>query len=84
RTPFVGPFLARISRGRTIRQFVFGALLIPLTFIMVWMSVFGNSAIDMVANQDVAALATEALNAPQNTIYTFLEQLPYSTITTAA
>ena len=47
------------------------------------MSVFGNSAIDMVANQDVAALATEALNAPQNTIYTFLEQLPYSTITTA-
>ncbi|AVV34688.1 high-affinity choline transporter BetT [Halomonas sp. SF2003] len=82
-TPFVGLFLARISRGRTIRQFVFGALLIPLSFMMVWMSVFGNSAIDMVANQDVAALATEALNAPQNTIYTFLEQLPYSTITTA-
>ncbi|MGO2414491.1 MULTISPECIES: choline BCCT transporter BetT [Cobetia] len=82
-TPFVGLFLARISRGRTIRQFVFGALLIPLSFMMVWMSVFGNASIDMVANQGVTSLATEALNAPQNTIYTFLEQLPLSGITTA-
>ena len=48
--PFVGLFLARISRGRTIRQFVAGTLLLPLIFMMVWMSIMGNSAIDMVMN----------------------------------
>jgi choline/glycine/proline betaine transport protein len=42
--PFVGLFIARISRGRTIREFVFGVLLIPLGFTLAWMSIFGNSA----------------------------------------
>ncbi|MBP9962118.1 MAG: choline transporter BetT, partial [Pseudomonas sp.] len=39
--PFVGLFIARISRGRTIREFVFGVLLIPLGFTLAWMSIFG-------------------------------------------
>lgn len=55
-TPFVGLFLARISRGRTIREFVTGALFIPLAFMMVWMSVLGNSGIELVANQGVTEL----------------------------
>ncbi|RTR07068.1 choline BCCT transporter BetT [Halomonas nitroreducens] len=80
-TPFVGLFLARISRGRTIREFVIGALLIPLGFMMAWMSIFGNSGIEMVANQGLAELGEQALNAPQTTIYTFLEQYPYIGIT---
>jgi len=80
-TPFVGLFLARISRGRTIREFVIGALLIPLGFMMAWMSIFGNSGIEMVADQGLAALGQEALNSPQTTIYTFLEQYPYIGIT---
>ena len=46
--PFVGLFLARISRGRTIREFVIGTLLLPLAFMMAWMSIMGNSAIEMV------------------------------------
>ncbi|QEM82778.1 choline BCCT transporter BetT [Halomonas binhaiensis] len=80
-TPFVGLFLARISRGRTIRQFAVGGLLIPLGFMMAWMSIFGNSAIDMVANQGLAELGEQALNTPQTTIYTFLSQYPYITTT---
>ena len=42
---FVGLFLARISRGRTIRQFVMGTLIIPFTFTLLWLSIFGNSAL---------------------------------------
>ncbi|MDR5858922.1 BCCT family transporter [Halomonas eurihalina] len=80
-TPFVGLFLARISRGRTIREFVIGALLIPLGFMMAWMSIFGNSSIEMVANQGLVELGQEALNSPQTTIYTFLEQYPYIGVT---
>ena len=40
---FVGLFLARISRGRTIRQFVAGTLIIPFTYVLMWVSIFGNS-----------------------------------------
>lgn len=80
-TPFVGLFLARISRGRTIRQFVAGALGIPLAFMMVWMSVFGNSGIDLVANHGITELGEQALNAPQTTMYTLLEYYPWAGIT---
>lgn len=78
--PFVGLFLARISRGRTIREFVAGALFIPLIFVMVMMSVFGNSGIDMV-EQGLVELGEQALNTPPATIYTFLEQLPWVGVT---
>ncbi|MGR2739155.1 choline BCCT transporter BetT [Billgrantia sp. Q4P2] len=78
--PFVGLFLARISRGRTIREFVAGALFIPLIFVMVMMSVFGNSGIDMV-DQGLVVLGEQALNRPPATIYTFLEQLPLVGVT---
>lgn len=44
--PFVGLFLARISHGRTLRQFVVGTLTIPFLFILLWMSFFGNSALE--------------------------------------
>ncbi|PXY00122.1 choline BCCT transporter BetT [Halomonas sp. LBP4] len=78
--PFVGLFLARISRGRTIREFVAGALFIPLIFVMVMMSVFGNSGIDMV-EQGLVVLGEQAVNMPQASIYTFLEQLPWVGLT---
>ncbi|RCV91658.1 choline BCCT transporter BetT [Billgrantia montanilacus] len=82
-TPFVGLFLARISRGRTIRQFVAGALGIPLAFMMVWMSVFGNSGIELVAIQGIVELGEQALNTPQTTLYTLLEYYPYIGLTAA-
>ncbi len=46
--PFVGLFIARISRGRTIREFILGVMLIPTVFTLLWMTIFGNSAIDLV------------------------------------
>ncbi|WP_409522414.1 choline BCCT transporter BetT [Nitrincola sp. MINF-07-Sa-05] len=78
--PFVGLFLARISRGRTIREFIAGALFIPLIFVMVMMSVFGNSGIDMVES-GLVELGEQAQNMPQASIYTFLEQLPWINLT---
>ena len=51
---FVGLFLARISRGRTIRQFVAGTMIIPFTYIVMWISIFGNAALDRVRGGDDA------------------------------
>lgn len=58
-TPFVGAFIARISRGRTIRQFVFGVILAPSLFSFIWFTVFGGTAIfqDLFRNDDVAETA---------------------------
>lgn len=47
-SPFVGLFIARISRGRTIREFVCGVLFVPAGFTLLWMTVFGDSAIHMI------------------------------------
>nr|BFF18401.1 BCCT family transporter [Promicromonospora thailandica] len=46
-TPFVGPFIARISRGRTVRQFVTGVLLVPSVVSTVWFAIFGGGAIGL-------------------------------------
>ena len=51
---FVGQFLARISRGRTIRQFVAGCLILPFTYILMWMSIFGNATVDRIRGGDEA------------------------------
>lgn len=56
-SPFVGLFLARISRGRTIREFVSGTLIIPLFFTLTWLSIFGNSALHSVIFDGNLALA---------------------------
>uniref|UniRef100_UPI003F65D59F choline BCCT transporter BetT n=1 Tax=Rhodococcus opacus TaxID=37919 RepID=UPI003F65D59F len=73
--PFVGLFLARISRGRTIRQFVVGVLTVPFLFILVWISIFGNSAIDIVRDGN-AEFGETAVSAPEQAFYTLLEQYP--------
>ncbi|MBS9405552.1 choline BCCT transporter BetT [Halomonas sp. TRM85114] len=81
--PFVGLFLARISRGRTIRQFVAGTLLLPLAFMMAWMSIMGNSAIDMVMNDTgVVDFGEQAMNNPGSAIYLFLQNVPWVGMTT--
>lgn len=78
--PFVGLFIARISRGRTIREFVWGVLLIPTAFTLLWMTVFGNSAIDLVFNQDKLALANIANDSAPVALFVFLENFPLSSI----
>ena len=72
---FVGLFLARISRGRTIRQFVAGTLTIPFLYIVMWVSIFGNTAIDLVRSGN-EQFGQAAINNPERGFYTLLEQYP--------
>lgn len=61
-SPFVGMFIARISRGRTVRQFVIGVLIVPTVFNLLWMTAFGNSAIWLDTHQAAGALAQTTSN----------------------
>ncbi|MBY9076047.1 choline BCCT transporter BetT [Nocardioides sp. WL0053] len=79
---FVGLFLARISRGRTIRQFVAGTLIIPFSYVLMWVSIFGNAAIDAVRSGD-AAFGRLAMNTPERGFYTLLTQYPAFTFIAA-
>nr|WP_279672025.1 choline BCCT transporter BetT [Flexivirga meconopsidis] len=74
--PFVGLFLARISRGRTVREFVFGVLTIPFLFILLWVSIFGNSALSQ-ARQD-PAFGTKTLNQFEAGFYSLLDTYPWA------
>ena len=78
--PFVGLFIARISRGRTIREFIFGVLAIPSLFGVLWFTVFGNSAIwldTFVAN----GALNELTASPEKLLFKFLDYLPLSFVT---
>lgn len=77
--PFVGLFIARVSRGRTIREFVLGVLLVPAGFTLMWMTFFGNSAIDMIMNQGAEQLGELVQNDTPVALFAFLEQFPFST-----
>ncbi|NDW22343.1 BCCT family transporter [Alteromonas hispanica] len=78
--PFVGLFIARISYGRTIREFILGVLLIPSVFTLFWMTVFGNSAIDQVMSQGQEVLATMVNEDSAVALFVFLEQFPFSSV----
>jgi choline/glycine/proline betaine transport protein len=79
---FVGLFLARISRGRTIRQFVAGTMIIPFTYIVMWISIFGNAALDRIRGGD-DAFADAALASPEVGFYTLLQDYPLSGVVIA-
>ncbi|WP_179840090.1 BCCT family transporter, partial [Burkholderia mallei] len=71
----VGLFIARISRGRTIREFVFGILTIPTIFSILWFTVFGNGAIWL--DTHVAGGVLSALTgSPDVLLFRFLDYLP--------
>lgn len=79
-SPFVGLFIARISRGRTIREFVFGAMLVPGLFTLVWMGFFGNGAIEMILNRGFVELGVAVQENEAVALFKFLEALPMSTL----
>lgn len=76
--PFVGLFIARISKGRTIREYILAVLLVPSLFIFLWMTVFGNGAIWMDKHVVHGALSQLAGN-PDILLFKFFEQFPLVT-----
>ncbi|MEV4330875.1 BCCT family transporter [Streptomyces sp. NPDC049597] len=70
-TPFVGMFIARISRGRTIRQFVGGVILVPSTVSLVWFAVFGGTAMRL---QEEGRMGEET--TPEGQLFGVLQQFP--------
>ena len=81
-SPFVGMFIARISRGRTIRQFVSGVLLVPVLFTFLWMTVFGNTALWQQTIGAVPLVEIVRDNLPV-ALFASLEGLPLATLTSA-
>lgn len=77
-SPFVGLFIARISRGRTIREFICGVLFMPAGFTLLWMTVFGDSAIYMIAHEGMKELATVVSEDSSLALFAFLEHFPFS------
>lgn len=79
-SPFVGMFIARISRGRTIRQFVCGVLFVPAGFTMLWMTVFGDTAIHFILVDGLTSLAEAVDQDSSVALFAFLHELPLSAI----
>lgn len=80
--PYIGIFIARISRGRTIREFVFGVLFAPTAFTLVWFGVFGLSAIQVEMEGQIA-LADQVQRDPSVAIFAFLEAFPLASLSSA-
>ena len=77
-SPFVGMFIARISRGRTIREFICGVLFVPSLLTFIWMTVFGNTAIDAVMHRGAMELTVIVQDDTSLTLFKFLELFPLS------
>ncbi|KAB7619729.1 BCCT family transporter [Alkalilimnicola sp. S0819] len=78
--PFVGMFIAKISRGRTIRQFVLGVMIAPTLFTFLWFSIFGDTALNMIMREGYTALIGEVQNNQAIALFKLFEQLPMSAI----
>jgi len=78
-SPFVGMFIARVSRGRTVREFILGVLIVPSLLTFFWLSAFGGSALFLEINgmADMAGAAEE----PATALFKLLDQFPLSSIT---
>ncbi|MGD7732448.1 BCCT family transporter [Propionibacteriaceae bacterium G57] len=76
-TPFVGMFIARISRGRTIREFVAGVLLIPSVVSLIWFAIFGGAAI----NAEQAGAGLSEVDSAEGTLFALLDTMPLATVT---
>ena len=77
--PFVGMFIARISKGRTIREFILGVLFVPTLLTFVWLAVFGGTSLhsDLFGKSGIATAANES---PATALFVMLETLPWPTI----
>ncbi|MFO7862793.1 MAG: BCCT family transporter [Salinivirgaceae bacterium] len=79
-SPFVGMFIARISRGRTLKEFVLGVLIVPTLLTFLWLSSFGGSAMFLELN-GLADITTAVTENVATSLYVLLEQFPLSFVT---
>jgi len=80
-SPFVGMFIARVSRGRTIREFVLGVMFVPVGFTAMWMTFFGNTAIAMELGQQAGVISSAVAENVPVALFTLLHELPLAAIT---
>lgn len=78
--PFVGLFIARISRGRTIREFVLGVMIVPTLFTFLWFSIFGDTALHLVMHEGYTALVGEVQSNTAVALFKLYERLPLTQV----
>lgn len=78
-TPFVGMFIARISKGRTIREFIIGVVFIPTVFTIIWLSIFGTIALSTTGDWSLEAVK-ELVASPQTAVFIVFSEYPLSKV----
>ena len=78
--PFVGLFIARISRGRTIREFVVGVMFVPTMFTFLWFSIFGDTALHLIMVEGYTALIDEVQADNAIALFKLFELLPLTAV----
>lgn len=80
-SPFVGMFIARISKGRTVRQFIVATLLGPSLIFVAWMTIFGETAMDHYLQEGITSVAdTVRASQPELTLFVFLQEFPLAIV----
>lgn len=77
-SPFVGMFIARISRGRTVREFIIAVLLVPTLVTLLWMSVFGGTALEQV--KDHIGPLSDGISSVSLAMFQMFENLPFTAL----
>ena len=75
-SPFVGMFIARISKGRTVREFIIAVLIVPTLVTLVWMGTFGGTALEQILNGTGAL--KDGINDVSLAMFQMLQNLPYT------
>lgn len=76
-SPFVGSFIAIISKGRTVKEFILGVLIIPSLVTLLWMNVFGGTALHFILDGDLTML-TAVKDDMSTALFVFLENFPFT------
>ena len=80
-SPFVGMFIARISKGRTVREFIVATLLGPSLIFVAWMTIFGETAMDHYLQEGITSVAdTVRASQPELTLFVFLQEFPLAIV----
>lgn len=79
-SPFVGMFVARISRGRTIKEFVLGVLFVPVGVTIIWLTVFGDTALHGILSGTMPQLVDQVFTDTSTSLFQFLDGLPLASI----